>query len=81
MGRKGCIRGLISGCFVLLVLCFAVCFFAYNWFQYQKAEAERNNISLTTQIARSFQNINDPPPKYDEIKRENGKTEEKKDVK
>ncbi len=70
MGKKGCLSGIISGCFLLLVLAGALFFFAYNWYCYQKAEAQRNNISLTTQIARSFQNINDPPPKYDEIKKQ-----------
>ena len=79
MGKRGCLSGIISGCFLLLLLAAALCFFLWNWYLYQKAEAERNNISLTTQMVRSIQTIGDPPPKYDEIKRTEIEVEKRKD--
>ena len=63
MGKKrGCLTGLISGCFLMLAVTAALCFFVWQWFQYQRAEAERNGISLPTQLVRAVQTFGDPPP-------------------
>ena len=69
MGKKGCLSGIISGCFLLLVLGAALAFFVCNWYLYQKVEAQRNGVSVPTQIVRSLQSLGDPPPKYDDVKK------------